>query len=294
MIFKLKQILFAIAYRLDQLLPARLCVAMRNRCLPWGAPALDVVEIHIADHCNLNCTACLHFTPLAAKWFADVASVARDLALLRSKFRYIRHITILGGEPLLNPDYEEIVAAVRKVSPESLVTIVTNGVALRGGGLEKFLAICAKYSIRVKWTCYPPMRQYRRKFVEAFKRAKVPMFIVEAAEFYVKMNPSGGNARKAMKFCRKTTYCPYLRDGRLYTCAQAFHIRDYIRAWEAQTQTRTAMARSAGLDLGNPAFGGWEILEYLMTPCETCRFCSDGARLIEWSQGVKSVKDWVR
>ena len=270
----------------------RLRVAMRNRCVPWSKPILDVVEIHVVDHCNLNCTGCLHFTPFARKWFADPERIGRDVAALRSHFRFIRHVTLLGGEPLLHPDYEKAVLAVKSASPESLITIVTNGANLKGEILDEFVGMCKRHGIRVKWTVYPPFRDSKKEIMEAFESAGVNFFIVVVGDFYVMMNPVGGDARKAMRFCRKTTYCPYLRDGRLYTCAQAFHIRDYIGAYERATGTKTVMQQAAGLDVYDGVLSGWKILNYLMTPCETCRFCSDRPRFITWSQGCRDVKEW--
>lgn len=290
--FKLKQLLFWIGYRMDQRLPLRLCVALRNRCMPWGGPILDVVEIHIVDHCNLNCTGCLHFSPLAKKWFADAGRIERDLLALRRKFRYIRHVTLLGGEPLLHPEYERIVERVKRASPESLITIVTNGVSLEGKALDRFLSCCREYGVRVKWTVYPPLRNRRNELVSAFKSAGVRLFTVEVDDFYVKMNPAGGNARKAMQFCRKTTYCPYLRDERIYTCAQSYHIKDYIKLYEEETGKKSEMTASRGLDVHADDIDGWTILKYLMTPCETCRFCANKVRFIRWTKGRNNAREW--
>ena len=291
-LFRIKQILFWVGYRIDQYLPMRLCLALRNRCLPWGRPILDVVEVHVVDHCNLNCTGCLHFTPFAVKWFADVNRISDDLTALRKKFCKIRHITLLGGEPLLHPEYEKIVAAVKKVSPESLITIVTNGIVLKAGVLDRFLAVCHQYDVRVKWTVYPPLMNRRNELITAFRSAGVKFFTAEVDDFYVKMNPSGGDGKKAMRFCRKTTYCPYLRDGRIYTCAQAFHIKDYIIAYEKMTGLESKMVASNGLDVYDETIDGWRILQYLMTPCKTCCFCADKVRFIVWEKGGMSVRDW--
>ena len=293
-LFRIKQALFWLGYRIDQWLPMRLCVAMRNRCVPWGKPVLDVVEFHLADHCNLNCAGCLHFTPLAEKWCVRPETVERDLAALRSKFRYIRHVTLLGGEPLLNPDYEKIVEVVHRVSPESLITIVTNGVSLKGEALERFLEVCKRFSVRVKWTIYPPLRNRKSELIARFKQAGIRVFTIEAGDFYVKMKPEGGNPKSALRFCRKTTYCPYLREGRIYTCAQAFHIKDYIQLYEKETGQKSEMRVSKGLDVCDETKDGWSILNYLMTPCETCRFCADSVRSIMWSQSAKHFEEWVR
>lgn len=294
LVFMLKQVLFWVGYRVDQWLPKRLCVAMRNRCVPWGKPILDVVELHIADHCNLNCAGCLHFTPLAEKWCASPEAVERDLAALRRKFRYIRHVTLLGGEPLLNPDYEKIVEVVSRVSPESLITVVTNGVLLKGEELDRFLDVCKRFLVRVKWTIYPPMRSRVAELAARFKESGVRLFTVEVGDFYVKMNPKGGDPKSAMRFCRKTTYCPYLRDGRIYTCAQAFHIKDYMQLYEKETGKKSGMVSSRGLDVYDESNDGWSVLEYLMTPCGTCRFCADSFRYIPWTQSARHFEEWVR
>lgn len=293
-LFKIKQWTLGAIYRIDQMVPKWLGVCLRNRTWPWGKPVLDVVEIHLTDHCNLNCAGCLHFTPFAKKWFADARDVERDLKALREKFRYIRHVTLLGGEPLLHPEYDRFVKIVREVSPESLVTVVTNGVLLTGTVLDRFLAVCAENNVRVKWTVYPPLAHRREELVKAFRDAKVDMFMVEVGDFYVKTLPEGGDSKAALRFCRNMTYCPYLRDGRIYTCAQAFHIRDYIAAWERENGDGGNMCPSRGLDVYDSGLSGRAIINYLMTPCETCRFCADSFRYMDWRQSTGCVKEWVR
>lgn len=84
------------------------------------------------------------------------------------------------------------------------------------------------------------------------------------------------------------------RSGRrwLYTHAQAFHIRDFIDAYERATGTNAVIRQAFGLDVYEGSLSGWRILEYLMTPCETCRFCTDKPRYIKWSQGCRDVTEW--
>ena len=31
-----------------------------------------VLEVHVVNHCNLNCAGCNHFAPLADPWYIDV------------------------------------------------------------------------------------------------------------------------------------------------------------------------------------------------------------------------------
>ena len=61
-------------------------------------------EIHLCDHCNLNCKGCGHFSPLAQKRFLDPAVFERDCRQLsKLSNRKIELIDLMGGEPLLHP-----------------------------------------------------------------------------------------------------------------------------------------------------------------------------------------------
>ena len=42
-------------------------------------PDLTYLEIHLLDHCNLNCKGYGHFAPIAGKHFADLSEYERDM-----------------------------------------------------------------------------------------------------------------------------------------------------------------------------------------------------------------------
>ena len=61
-------------------------------------------ELHIADHCNLKCKGCIHFSPLAEEKFLDTDIFQRDcqrIAELTDNNR-LGKIRLMGGEPLLH------------------------------------------------------------------------------------------------------------------------------------------------------------------------------------------------
>jgi ABC-2 type transport system ATP-binding protein len=39
-------------------------------------------DVHLADHCNLNCKGCYHFSPLAPEKFLDIEQYERDCTRL--------------------------------------------------------------------------------------------------------------------------------------------------------------------------------------------------------------------
>ncbi|MDR2343373.1 MAG: hypothetical protein LBD86_02430, partial [Spirochaetaceae bacterium] len=36
-------------------------------------------EVHVVDHCNLNCCKCNHYSPLSKPWFIDIADFEKDM-----------------------------------------------------------------------------------------------------------------------------------------------------------------------------------------------------------------------
>lgn len=286
MIFRMKQVILSCLYWLDQQVPADIGIWLRNRCFPWY-PVLDVVEFHLTDQCNMNCTGCSHYSPFAEKWLADRESVQRDLAALRMKFKGgIRHVNLLGGEPLLHPDLIGFLRCVKETCPETLVTIVTNGILLLKQS-EEFWQACRDVGCRINVSLYGPVAAQRADIEAKGRRERVPIRINVSDVFFARMVPDGSVcAKSAFRFCRRTTYCPYLREGRLYPCAQAYHIRDFARACKKELEA------DAGIDI-HSSIGAVAILRYLLTPSVVCRYCKDRARLMRWRNSSHDVSEWL-
>ena len=289
--FHIKQIIVAIQYRIDQWLPRCLGVYVRNRCWPWK-PVLDAVELHLSDRCNMNCTGCAHFSNFADEWQADSTHIQRDLVQLKTKFKGgIRHVNLLGGEPLLNRKVCSIIKSVRTACPRAKITMVTNGLLLLAQP-SGFWETCRNAKVHLNLTLYGPVAGKRQNLLDKCTEERVPIRIQEGNEFFAKMKPDGNsNPRKAFGFCRRTTYCPYLREGRLYVCAQAYHIRDFVREVRKAGYAIDDV-RDEGLDIYKKDLSGRRILHYLMTPGPVCRFCADSVRLMKWSRGSKDIRDW--
>lgn len=78
-------------------------------------PELMQLEFHLADHCNLNCKGCSHFSNLVPQpVFPDKEQFVRDLQQLTGYFSQIHDFYLLGGEPLLNPEIGVYINTVRK------------------------------------------------------------------------------------------------------------------------------------------------------------------------------------
>ena len=286
---KLKSILLGCIYRIAVRLPTAWAVWLVNRTWPWGRPVLDYLEFHLADHCNLNCAGCTHFAPLADKRFADIESLRRDFMRLKALFKNIRHLRIMGGEPLLHPDAAACVRLVHEIFPRSTVRLVTNGLKLldrSDAAVDAVLAALKDSRVGIDWTLYPPLEKRREEVVRRCKEAGVDLRISENDAFMARLLPDGGaSPTDSFRWCRLHAYCPLLDEGRIYLCAQAHYVGYYNRV------AGTSVPPDAGIDIH--AATAREILAYLMRPSPTCAYCDAGTRHFGW-KGDAHPKDWLR
>ena len=90
---------------------------------------LPYSEFYITNVCNLNCTNCNRFNNFAFsghQLWNDHADTYKKWANLLD----IDTIGIIGGEPMLNPDFMSWVTGVRELWPNSELRIITNGTQL--------------------------------------------------------------------------------------------------------------------------------------------------------------------
>lgn len=84
------------------------------------------LEINVAEHCNLSCRACSHLSPVVPKSLVDPAKIYRDLSVL-ARCYHVKSVRVLGGEPLLHPDLESVIDAIRRSTICDSVWVITNG-----------------------------------------------------------------------------------------------------------------------------------------------------------------------
>ncbi len=94
-----------------------------------GKVQTRALEYHIADHCNLRCDHCCSFSPILKKWLADPLEFESDL---RAVGRVVapQFLKIVGGEPLLHPDLERLLAMAKSLDVGRRIQLTTNGFLL--------------------------------------------------------------------------------------------------------------------------------------------------------------------
>lgn len=90
------------------------------------------LRISLTDKCNLRCTYCMPadgmdwMPPPSLLTAAEVVRLV-DIAVA---VHGVRDLRLTGGEPLIRPDLEDIIAGVRAHHPDLPIAITTNGIGL--------------------------------------------------------------------------------------------------------------------------------------------------------------------
>jgi organic radical activating enzyme len=233
-------------------------------------PILVYFEVHLSDHCNLNCKGCSHFSPFSDVVFADPAQYRKDLRRMSTLFYNVKFIRFLGGEPLLHPDIKLFMSLTRTYFPRSDIHIVTNGILLPAMS-ESFWESCRKNSVKIDLTIYPPFFKKGKKWTQLVKSKKVRIDSRKVTIFndliYLK-----GKLQQVQSFrrCRLNTYCPFLRNGRIYICAVPALIHYYNK------KHGTNLPNKGYVNIHEPQVTGWAVLKKMNTSAEICKYCTNG------------------
>lgn len=262
------------------------------RCMP--RPELSF-EVALAEHCDLNCAGCEHFSPLAEPEFADFEEVARDFARLSSLSRgHVNQIRLLGGEPLLHPDLLKFLKMAREYFPDGDISIVTNGIKLLNQP-EIFWQTCKENRITIRPTKYPISLNYEEMEKCAAEHEVEYHYynnsaVIKTMRLY-RMDVNGmQNATRNFWGCHLGNRCLYMQHGRLYTCAFAPTARHFSRYFGVDLKELP----EDSIDIYQ-ASSVQEIMEFLAKPIPFCRYCMPDKTTwgTPWHQTERLIEEWT-
>ncbi|MFB9775860.1 GTP 3',8-cyclase MoaA [Brevibacterium otitidis] len=114
-------------------------LARRAADAPASGPLLDQfgragtdLRVSLTDKCNLRCTYCMPAEGMDWMPQDSLLTAAEVVRLVRIAVRDlgVEKLRLTGGEPLIRPDLEAIIAAIRTEHPELPIAITTNGIGL--------------------------------------------------------------------------------------------------------------------------------------------------------------------
>ena len=238
-------------------------------------------ETHITEACNLKCRGCSHFSVFAKPKHKDIEEFDREFKRL-SDIEEIGIIRLMGGEPLLNPNFMEYVRIARRYFPESKICLVTNGIL--GDRLVPYKQELEDLDINVTISEYHLDKQKREVADELHEKGQL---------YNISLDPTGSqNKNKAFFYCdiRQNNWFYYM-DGRFYPCCIAGTIQDF---WDHFGLDWGIDQKSLGIDIFNHT--AEEIEDFISRPCELCRFCDTKNRKYSYSPFAVSeekISEWT-
>ena len=255
-------------------------------------PSLFHLDVHITDHCNLNCRGCEHYSSISEPAFADLAATTREFERLAELFDTIEQIYLLGGEPLLHPEVEEFVRAARRSFPRTRLSLMTNGVLVSRmpASFWKTLhdtdttLLCDSYPINIPVDKINSLGEEYGVAVEWMKAAteffKIPLDVTGSCD------PADSFDR-----CRGLSNCAIVRDGRLYPCAHIAYV-DILQKRSGVEGIEPGEHDSISIWDGAD---GDEIIDFLMKPVPWCSHCDfDSFEEYPWSRGNGDPDEWFK
>lgn len=252
-------------------------------------PSLSYLELHLVDHCNLNCKGCGHFSPLADPWFADLEEYSRDMLQLQKLFATVHTIRLMGGEPLLHPEIESFLFSTRDCFPKADIRIVTNGILLHEMP-DTFWKACQSCSIGIDVTIYPQMEKKENAFHELADTKGVKIHIEKTVSFHAIYNKKGdSDAETNFHKCRSRWNCPMLREGKIYICDVPALV-SYFNKWFG-----TDIPSTGFVDIYTTNLTGWDVKKKLDKSSRTCCSCTlgwDNVPSFPWSVSKRKIEEW--
>lgn len=262
----------------------------------YKQPHLMYFELNIVDHCNISCLGCSHFSPIAEKRVSPVEEVKNDLCRMSELTNQnVDEIHILGGEPLLHPDLLEILTVSRESFPNSVISLITNGVLLLKQD-DSFWSVCADNQITIEVTKYPMSIDYEtmhQTCVDKGVEFKFHSYTGKATKTLYKMPLDENGTQDSIESFQNCTLANRwvaLMDGKMYTCQTAPNVHHFDKKFG------TSMHLEYGdyLDIYKVKNID-EILDFLAMPKPFCRHCKPNEVIndIPWQCSRQEKSEWV-
>lgn len=253
-------------------------------------------DIHLTDHCNLNCAGCEHFSPLADELFLDINIYEKDCIRLHELTGgAVEYIGILGGEPLLHPCINDFLIISRKYFSVGQISIVTNGLLLEKQP-DTFWRCCADRNIDIIISIYPvKINHFAIKEKADENGVKIiywgdPLNLTKEWR-KLKIDLEGKqNHKESNKLCYASNACFQLVNGKLYKCWRIAYAKYFNKTFKQSLEVK----KEDEIDIYS-AYSVKEILRKLEKASKFCRYCNmrKPETGLKWKHSKKEITEWI-
>ncbi len=265
---------------------------LNNSAQHWDDFIMHHVEVHLNEHCNLNCKYCFHFSCIAEKEFYELDRFKQDMAQMAAVFKgHLKNIQLLGGEPLLNPQVNEYIKVTRKLFPKSTISLLTNATLLDNMDKDFWVnlnennvnIVPSIYPVKINWASiidkakkynviiygdYNCQEELRVDTVDKYRKNKF---------LKLELNEKG-NVGVDNSNCSRKFRCNNMYHGKFYPCSAIV----YVRHLNKKFNTNFVVTENDYIDLYKVKNIN-EVKEFLKKPQPFCdNYCKVCPKKVDW------------
>lgn len=249
------------------------------------------IDIHITDHCNLNCKGCGHFSSVSQPY--DMSLEEMEIACKKLKpilHKFFNSIHLMGGEPLLHPEVEGIMSLVRNYFPETEIQLITNGIKIPVMP-ESFWNTCRTNHIKIYVSRYPAGIDYERisQIIDT-NEVEYELSGIRNKFIHHVYDPDGKqNPKESYSKCEFGGACLQFRDGKLFPCARAAYIPIFNKAFGQNYQ----YCKGDFIEV-DKLKSYWQFWKFITRPIPFCRYCNmEKEHYEEWGKSKRKLEEWI-
>jgi hypothetical protein len=216
-------------------------------------PILPFIEIMITQTCNLACHGCTNYSDLYHRGYVTWNQGRSWFEQWRQRL-ILPDIGIIGGEPLINPEWRAWLYGLRQMFPDSQLRFTTNGLLLNRNpdimdvmfdignvvfkitvhvadkDLEQWIELCHREH---SWKLIQEfgMKRWIGSHDVRFQVNRPSNFNLPFRGNYHDMRPWNSDPDHAFAQCIQQT-CPLLYKGRIYKCSTSALLSDTLERFD--------------------------------------------------------------
>jgi len=203
----------------------------------------------ITQVCNLSCQGCTNYSDLQHSGYVSWPAGQGQILPWLERFQ-IDDFGIIGGEPLINPEWREWLLGLRQLMPNAQLRFTTNGLLLHRAPdivdlCEEIGNIVLKVTVHTddaeltdnlallqSARAWEPVYEYGINRWRGPRQVRLQInrpdrFIMTYRGTYQDMSPWHSDPAAAFAQCCQQT-CPLLYQGRIYKCSTAGLLKDTL------------------------------------------------------------------
>ena len=284
----------------------------------FDKPTFRMLSIHSHNGCNMACRGCNHHSGLLAPGSSlPIDDLLRDIEILLPRIHVWSHISVLGGEALIEPRTKEVVKLIRDMSEGVYVKIFSNGLLIpqntdwilehmKEGGIFRISLHIPPTDERLGRTDKTGDITYEnvRNFIEIAEKEGIDMSLLEISENWDdlwfdllqwkdnKLYPwEDNNIEKSFEYCTAPNVQLYL--GKLWKCPSIAYLREtLVSTGQVDDPVWQKYLNYHATPIDAPIEELYAMADEVLNPHEICNKCPSDPkwyRAIKQLKGVKSV-----